>query len=132
MGSLRKAASLPCGLAPAYDFLCQQIGQTAAETFLEYRSRGTLLAPLEDALRSEIGGVERARLSQARDAVSHAFDALDAETPVGSLFGELAARLARKSSRAVIAFASDIDRLLGRSRLVNDSNAGAALARRME
>lgn len=132
MGSLRKAASLPCGLAQAYDFLCEEIGQSATETFLEYRSRGTLLAPIEEALESEIGGAERARLVSARDAVQRAFDTLDTETPIGSLFSELAATLSRKSSRAVIAFSSEIDLLLGHRRLTCDHEQGAALARRLE
>lgn len=132
MGSLRKAASLPCGLAQAYDVLCEEIGQSATETFLEYRSRGTLLAPIEEALDSEIGGAERTRLISARDAVRRAFDTLDAETPIGSLFSELAATLARKSSRAVIAFASKIDLLLGYRRLTRDHEQGVALARRLE
>src|SRR3546814_4553199 len=57
--SLRKAASLPCGLSPAYAILCEELGQAAAERYLEYRSRGTLLAPIDEALDSEIGGTER-------------------------------------------------------------------------
>lgn len=132
MGSLRKAASLPCGLAQAYEFLCEEIGQFATETFLEYRSRGTLLAPIAEALESEIGGAERARLVSARDAVQRAFDTLDAETPIGSLFSELAATLARKSSRTIIVFASKTDLLLGRRRLTCDHEQGVALARRLE
>ena len=132
MGSLRKAASLPCGLTRAYDFLCDELGQSATETFLEYKSRGTLLAPLEDALNSEIGGNERDRILRARDAVKRAFDTLDVETPIGSLFSDLAATLARKSSRTIIAFASDIDRSLGEMRLVGDPETGAGLGRSME
>lgn len=131
MGSLRKAASLPCGLDHAYNFLVQEIGQTAAELFLEYRSRATLLAPINDALNSEIGGAERDRFIVARDAVARAFDALDKETPIGSLLSDLAVTIARKSSRAIIAFASPIDKLLGEHRLADDSEAGLALRRRL-
>jgi hypothetical protein len=132
MGSLRKAASLPCGLAPTYDFLCREIGQSSAERFLEYRSRGTLLAPIDDALRSEIGGAERTRLEKARHAVAAAFDALDGETPIGSLLSDLAAAISRKSSRAIVAFASKTDLLLGENRLVNDGHVGHVIRRRME
>ncbi|MEC9245488.1 MAG: hypothetical protein VYB05_12005 [Pseudomonadota bacterium] len=131
MGSLRKAASLPCGLAPAYDFLCQEIGQYATEIFLEHRSRGTLLAPLEDALTSEIGGSERARLTTARDAVRAAFDSLDDETPIGSLLADLVATILRKSSRTLIAFASDIDLRLGLHRLADDTDAGHLMRKRL-
>ncbi len=132
MGALRKAAALPCGLEQAYEILCQELGQSAAETFLEYRSRGTLLAPLKEALASEIGGAERARVTSARDAVEKAFDTLDQETPIGSLFAELAKALARKSSRTLIAFGSECDCLLGRDRLVSDRESGAAIAGKIE
>ena len=128
----RKAASLPCGLGPAYEFLCQEIGQSAAERFLEYRSRATLLAPIDDALASEIGGAERSRLSKARDAIRIAFDALDTETPIGPLLSDLATTISRKSSRAVIAFASEADRLLGEHRLADGSPAGQIIRRRID
>ncbi len=132
MGALRKAASLPCGLAPAYDILCQQIGQAAAEAFLERRSSATLLAPIDDALASEIGGAERIRLTAAREAVDRAFKALDEETPVGSLTAAHIAFIARKSSRSIVAFATDIDRLLAIGRFADESEAGQFLKRRLE
>lgn len=132
MGSLRKAASLPCGLAATYQFLEQEIGQAAAERFLEYRSSATLLAPLDEALRSEVAGAERERLSQARDAVAKAFETLDKETPIGSLLTDLAQTISRKSSRAIIAFSSGVDLVLGRYRLADDSEAGQALRRRFD
>ncbi len=132
MGSLRKAASLPCGLAPAYEFLCSEVGQSVAETFLEHRSRGTLIAPIEDALASEVGGAERARLVRARDTVKRAFDNLDAETPIGSLLADLATTILRKSSRTVIAFATDIELKLGMNRLADDSEPGRAMRKRLE
>src|SRR5690606_17559233 len=78
-----------------------------------------------------IGGAERDRFVVARDAVALAFDALDKETPIGSLLSDLAVAIARKSSRAIIAFASPIDKLLGEHRLADDSEAGLALRRRL-
>jgi hypothetical protein len=131
MGSLRKAASLPCGLTAAYSCLVQEIGQYAAEIFLEYRSRATLIAPINEALASEIGGTERAKLTLARDMVARAFDALDLETPIGSLLSDLAVAVARKSSRAIIAFSSSTDKILGVHRLADDSDAGRAIRRRL-
>ncbi|HIB67843.1 MAG TPA: hypothetical protein EYO33_22800 [Phycisphaerales bacterium] len=132
MGSMRKAASLPCGLAPAYELLCQEIGQYAAEIFLEHRSRGTLLAPLEDALASEVSGAERARLITARNAVRAAFDSLENETPIGSLLAQLMPAILRKSSRTLIAFASDIELRLGLHRLADESEAGRATRKRLD
>lgn len=132
MGALRKAASLPCGLAPAYDILCQEIGQAAAEAFLERRSSATLLAPIDDALASEIGGAERTRLSAARESVDRAFKALDQETPVGSLTAAHIASIARKSSRSIVAFATEMDRLLATRRFADESEAGHVLKRRLE
>lgn len=132
MGSLRKAASLPCGLAPAYDILCEEIGQAAAETFLERRSSATLLAPIDEALATEIAGAERARLMMAREAVDRAFKALNGETPVGSLTAEHVASIARKSSRSIVAFATEMDRLLAKRRFADESEAGNALRRRLE
>ena len=132
MGSLRKAASLPCGLATAYDTLCEEIGQSAAETFLEYKSRGTLVAPLEDALASEIGGAERTRVAAAKEAVEKAFDVLEDETPIGSLLAELAENISRKASRSAIVFASSIELLLGQRRLVDGSEQGQKIQRRLD
>lgn len=132
MGCLRKAASLPCGLGPAYERLCAVLDQFQAESFLQFRSPATLLAPLEDALASEISGAERTRLVRARDAVQAAFDALEEETPIGSLLNELAASLLRRSSRTVVAFATDIDRILGEHRLADESDTGQAMRRRLE
>jgi hypothetical protein len=132
MGALRKAASLPCGLARAYDLLCEEIGQAAAETFLERRSPATLLAPIDDALASEIAGAERTRLATARDAVDRAFKALDRETPIGSLTAEHIGSIARKSTRSIVAFATEIDRLLATRRFADESEAGLALRRRLE
>lgn len=132
MGALRKAASLPCGISPAYDILCEQIGQAEAEAFLERRSAATLIAPIDDALASEIGGAERSRLEAARAAVDRTFQVLDQETPVGSLTSEHVASILRKSSRSIVAFATDRDRLLAMRRFADESEAGQTLKRKIE
>ncbi|MGH6878093.1 MAG: hypothetical protein ACREHV_12080, partial [Rhizomicrobium sp.] len=132
MGSLRKAASLPCGLASAYDILCEKMGQGAAETFLARRSLATLIAPIDQALAAEITGPERAHLEAARTAIDRAFKALDTETPFGSLTAEHINAIVRKSSRSVVAFASPEDLILGEHRFADDSEAGQLLRRRMD
>ena len=132
MGALRQAASLPCGISPAYDILCEEIGQAAAEAFLERRSAATLIAPIDDALASEIGGAERNRLEAARAAVDRAFQVLDQETPVGSLTAEHVASIVRKSSRSIVAFATDRDRLLAMRRFADENEVGQALKRKIE
>lgn len=132
MGALRQAASLPCGISPAYDILCGEIGQAATETFLERRSAATLIAPIDGALASEIGGAERTRLELAREAVARAFQVLDQETPVGSLTAEHVASIVRKSSRSIVALATDTDRLLAMRRFADESEAGQALKRKIE
>lgn len=132
MGSLRKAASLPCGLASAYDILCEKMGQGAAETFLARRSLGALIAPIDQALAAEITGLERVRLEAARTAIDRASKALDAETPIGSLTAEHINAIARKSSRSIVAFASPEDLILGEHRFADDSEAGQLLRRRMD
>ena len=132
MGALRQAASLPCGISPAYDILCEEIGQAAAEAFLERRSAATLIVPIDGALASEIGGAERSRLEAARVAVDHAFRVLDQETPVGSLTAAHVASIVRKSSRSIVAFATDRDRLLAMRRFADDNEAGQPLKRKIE
>jgi hypothetical protein len=132
MGSLRKAASLPCGLSAAYDILCNIKDQSTAETFLERRSRASLLAPIESALEGEVGGAERGRLETARAAVQRAFDALDGETPIGSLLSELIPVIVGKSSQSIVAFAGDMERLLAEHRFADDSEVGQRLRRRLD
>jgi hypothetical protein len=132
MGALRKAASLPCGIAAAYDILCEEMGQAAAEAFLERRSSATLIAPIDDALASEIGGTERTRLAAAREAVDRAFKALDKETPIGSLTAEHIASIVRRSSRSIVAFATNHDHLLAMRRFADNSETGQALKRKMD
>ena len=132
MGALRQAASLPCGISRAYDILCEEIGQAEAEAFLERRSAATLIAPINDALASEIGGAERNRLEVARAAVDRAFQVLDQETPVGSLTAEHVASVVRKSSRSIVAFATDRDRLLAMRCFADENEAGQALKRKID
>ena len=132
MGSLRKVASLPCGLGPAYEFLCHDIGQDAAERFLGYRSCGTLLAPLQEALKSEIGGAERTRLIRARDAVQTTFENFEAETPIGSLLASFVTTILHKSGRTLIAFATQDDLRLGVHRLADDSELGRTIRRHLD
>lgn len=132
MGSLRKAASLPCGLSAAYDILSNLKGQSAAELFLERRSRASLLAPIEDALEGEVGGAERKALQGARDAVQSAFDALDSETPIGSLLTELVPIIVGKSSQSIVAFAGEMERVLAEHRFADGSETGQKLRRRLD
>ena len=132
MGSLRKAANLPCGLGLAYKLLCEEIGQDAAETFLEHCSRGTLLAPLEYALNSIGDGTERTRLLTASEAVRIALDNLDTESPIGSLFTDLATTVLTTSDHTVVVFATDIDLKLGIKRFANDTEFGRAMCEHID
>lgn len=132
IGSLRKAASLPCGLASAYDILCEKMGQGAAETFLTRRSLSTLITPIDQALAAEITGPERLRLESARTTIDRALKALDTETPIGSLTAEHINAIARKSSRSIVAFASPEDLILAEHRFADDSEAGQLLRRRID
>ena len=132
MGGLRRALSVPCGLATAYAVLCEEQGQAAAEAFLEFRSSATLLASIQNALATGIGGPERARLLEAEAAVRRAFDALDTETPIGSLLGEVAVAISRKSSRSLLVFATAIEQRLGERRILGEGgDAGRSFQRRL-
>lgn len=66
---------------------------------------------------------------EAEAAVRHAFDALDTETPIGSLLGEFAVALARKSSRSLVVFATAVEQRLGERRIVGEDEAGRAFQR---
>jgi hypothetical protein len=132
MGALRKAASLPCGHASAYDLLCAELGQAQAETFLAARSAAALIAPIDEGLASEITGAERARLMQARSAVVNAFRALDNETPIGSLAAAVIESIVPKSSRSIVAFASAPERLIAQRRFADYSETGQRLRRKLE
>lgn len=125
MGGLRRAASLPCGLQPAFEWLCEIEGQGAAEMFLERRSQGTVLSPLLDALSGSAAGAERARLVDAETAVRAAFNGLNDDTPIGSLLGQSAAALVRKSSRSLVVVGSRIELKLAERRLLASDLADA-------
>lgn len=131
MGGLRRAASMPCGLAQAYNWLCEMDGQGSAEIFLERRSCATVLAPILEALQGPAAGAERARFTDAAASVRAAFDALDGETPTGSLLLERAAILARKSSPSLMVFGTDAERKLAERRLVTDADVGERLTKKI-
>ena len=132
IGSIRRASSMPCGLADAYSFLCEAVGQAQTEAFLDRRSRATLITPIINALDTGITGTERGRLSAARDAVNKAFDSLDQDTPIGSLLDRLVGAVIGKSSWTVIAFATETDLLLGERRLCSDPETGPQMRKRLD
>jgi hypothetical protein len=131
IGNIRRALALPCGLGVAYDMLCEADGQEAANIFLERRSAATVLAPLQRAISSGASGPERGRFMAADEAVRRAFDALDRETPIGSLLVEFMRQLVRKSSRSIIVFGSDTDRMLAERRLAADEELGPLVSQRL-
>ena len=130
MGGLRRAISLPCGLQPAFEWLCEIEGQGAAEMFLERRSSSTVLTPLLDALSGSAAGAERARLVHAEEAVRVAFDELNNDTPIGSLLGQSVIALVRKSSRSLVVVGSRIELKLAERRLLA-SDLGDAVQRKI-
>lgn len=131
IGNIRRALALPCGLGVAYDMLCEADGQEAANMFLERRSAATVLAPLQRAISSGASGSERSRFMAADEAVRRAFDALDRETPIGSLLVDFMQQLVRKSSRSMIVFGSDTERMLAERRLAADEELGPLVTQRM-
>lgn len=131
IGNIRRALALPCGLSAACDILSESSGQESASVFLERRSAGTVLAPLQRAVNSGASGAERARFVVAAEALRRAFDALDRDTPIGSLLVELMQRLVRKSSRSLVVFSSDTDRLLAERRLATDPELGPMVSLRL-
>jgi len=131
MGQLRRALSLPCGLAAAYGLLCELEGQDSATTFLERRSAGTVLAPIRRAMDAGVSGAERTRFTGAEAAVRRAFAALEGETPVGSLLHELVRSIVRKSSRTVFALGSSAELALTERRFTRDAELGEAFRRRL-
>ncbi|WP_454916614.1 hypothetical protein [Xanthobacter sediminis] len=132
MGGLRRALSLPCGLDRAYEVLCEVDGQDAANAFLERRSAGTLLVPIQRAIEAGAGSAaERNRLIEAEAAVKKAFLSLDADTPIGSLTAELMNSLVRKSSRSIVVFGSEAEKTLGQQRFSGDGEIDRALRRRI-
>ena len=132
IGDLRRAMSLPCGLSAAYQFIEETEGQSAAEDFLQHRSEGEIVNALRRAAEDCESDSERAKIQDAEKAVSDAFKGFETETPIGSLLVELATSLVRKSTRSLLAFASEGDRRLGEFRITGKDDLGAAVRRRLE
>lgn len=131
IGNLRRALSLPCGVGVAYDILCATDGQEVANAFLERRSAGTVLAPLQRAINGGAGGMERARFVAADEAVRRAFDTLDKDTPIGSLLVSVMQSVVRKTSRSIVVFGSDTDRMLAEHRLAGEGELGPIVKQRI-
>lgn len=127
MGNLRRTMSLPCGLRVAHDVLVE-----TADSFLERRSAGTVLATIRKQLELSADGAEHERLASAERMIDAAFDEFENDTPVGSLLAEASASMARKSSPSVIAFATDHELALGQRRICTDDEDGQRIKARLE
>jgi hypothetical protein len=130
MGNVRRAMSLPCGIGTAHSALSDV--DAGAGAFLERRSAGTILVVIRRQLELTTDSGERHRLLDAEKAVNSAFNELEEDTPIGSMLGEIAVSLSRKSSPSVIAFATDYELALGRLRLRLDGEQGEKLNERIE
>jgi hypothetical protein len=129
MGNVRRAMSLPCGLALAHEVLNET--DAGVETFLERRSAGTALAAIRKQLELCADGAERQTLAQAEIAVNAAFDEFEHDTPIGSMLAVVAAAHSRKSSPSVLAFSSDYELLLGGRRICTDDEQGEQIRKRL-
>jgi hypothetical protein len=129
MGNVRRAMSLPCGLAAAHDLLSET--DAGAEAFLEWRSAGTVLAVIRRQIELSADGAERQRLIDAERAVDAAFNEFENDTPIGSMLVEIAGAISRKSSPTVIAFSSDYELLLGQRRTCSDDEQGEQIKKRI-
>jgi len=129
MGSVRRAMSLPCGLAAAHEVL----GETdaGAGAFLERRSAGTVLSVIRRQIELSADSAERVRLTAAESAVDSAFNEFENDTPIGSMLSEIAVAMSRKSSQSVIAFSSDYELLLGKRRICSDDDQGEQIKKRI-
>lgn len=132
IADVRRAMSLPCGLAAAYEFLERTEGQTAADDFLRHRSQAQIDTVLRQATEECESDADRKRIASALAAVALAFEGFERDTPIGSLLAELVGRLTGKSSRSLIAFASESDRRLGEFRLTGDPAKGADIRKRLD
>lgn len=130
MGDVRRAMSLPCGIATAHTALSN--ADAGASAFLERRSAGTVLATIKRKLDLTSDSGERQRLLDAENAVNKAFNEFETDTPIGSMLADIAASLSRKSSPSVIAFATDYEQLLGRLRICSNDEQGRKLRERIE
>jgi hypothetical protein len=129
MGNVRRAMSLPCGLAAAHEVLSET--DAGADTFLERRSASTVLAVIKRQIELCVDGAERQRLTDAESAVDAAFNEFENDTPIGSMLAEIAGAMSRKSSPSVIAFSSDYELLLGKRRICTDDEQGEQIRKRI-
>jgi hypothetical protein len=129
MGNVRRAMSLPCGLAAAHEVL----GETDAgsQVFLERRSAGTVLSVIKGQIELSADSAERKRLMDAESAVDSAFNEFESDTPIGSMLAEIAGAMSRKSSQSVIAFSSDYELLLGKHRICTNDDQGEQIKKRI-
>jgi len=129
MGNVRRAMSLPCGLAAAHEVLSET--DAGADTFLERRSAGNVLAVIKRQIELSADRAERQKLTDAEQAVDAAFNEFESDTPIGSMLAEIAGAMSRKSSPSVIAFSSDYELLLGKRRICSDDDQGEQIKKRI-
>jgi hypothetical protein len=129
MGSVRRAMSLPCGLAIAHEVLGEI--DAGAEAFLEKRSAGTVLSTIKRQIELSVDSAERQRLTDAERAVDAAFNEFEIDTPIGSILARFAGAISRKASQSVIAFSTDYELLLGERRICTDDDHGEKIKERI-
>jgi hypothetical protein len=129
MGNVRRAMSLPCGIAAAHEVLGDI--DAGSEAFLEKRSAGTVLSVIKRQIELTADGAERQRLTDAESAVDSAFNEFESDTPIGSMLAEIAGAMSRKSSQSVVAFSSDYELLLGKRRICSDDDQGEQIKKRI-
>jgi hypothetical protein len=129
MGSVRRAMSLPCGLAAAHEVLSET--DAGFEAFLERRSAGTVLSVIKRQIELSADSAERQRLTDAESAVDSAFNEFEIDTPIGSILAKIAGAIWRKSNPSVIAFASDYELLLGKRRICTDDDQGEQIKKKI-
>ena len=128
MGNVRRAMSLPCGLAAAHEVL----GETdaGADTFLERRSAGTVLAVIKRQIELCADGAERQKLTEAESAVDAAFNEFEHDTPIGSMLAEIAASFRASRARASSPFRATMNCCLGKRRICTDDEQGEQIKKR--
>ncbi len=129
MGNVRRAMSLPCGLAAAHEVLGEV--DAGSEAFLERRSAGTVLSVIKKQIELSADSAEHQRLTDAESAVDAAFNEFESDTPIGSMLAVIAGVMSRKSSQSVIAFPSDYELLLGKRRICTDDEQGEQIKKRI-
>lgn len=129
--NLRRAASLPWGIGPAYEALRDLEGEGAAEAFLESRAESNVLLNVKRALDSEISAADRRRLDAADTAVRAAYAAIADDTPIGSALAALALSMKRSSSFSIVVFADETEQRLAQARFAGNREVRGVLAPRM-